>query len=89
MKEAEFGFGGTVSPIPTKPNPRNWVNPQESLLRLLLQGVWMSVSPASLGDTRSVNHDTQGPIEPPKYKVRKEVSLGERLQLCDIPELLR
>lgn len=89
MKEAEFAFGGTVSPIPTKPNPRNWVNPQESLLRLLLQGVWMSVSPASLRDTRSMNHDTQGPDESPKYKVRKEVNPGERLQLCDIPELPR
>lgn len=91
MKEVEFAFGGsvTVSPIPTKQNLRNWVNPQEPLSWLLQQSVWMSVSPASHGDTGSADHDTQGPDESPKHKDRKEVSSGERLQLCDIPELPR
>lgn len=90
MKEAEFAFGGsvTVSPIPTKQSLRNWVNPQDALSRLLLQCVDVC-PPASLGDTRSANRDTQGPDESPKYKDRKEVRSGERLQLCDILELPR
>lgn len=74
---------------PHQAEPEGLGQPTGATLEVLLQGVWMSVCPASHGDTGSENHDTQKPDESPKHKDKKEVSSGERLQLSFIPQLPR